>query len=484
MRLLIVDDDEISLASLSDIATMLGHEPVVCADAASALDRCREEFFPTIITDIRMPGMDGLELLQRLKDTPRTADTDVIMITGHGDVEVAITALRHGAYDFLRKPLDVRELAAAIERSAEHQFLRMENRELSEACDNRVREATEDLLEDLSAMRQLLRKVAGIGDVVAASESMKAILKEARMYNSNPGVPVLLEGETGTGKEIVARLIHFGEQGTDTPFVDINCSAISGNLFESELFGYEAGAFTGGSSKGARGKLEAANGGTLFLDEIGDMPLSIQPKMLRVLEDGSFYRVGGLKKRSFGARVVCATNRDLHGMVEAGEFRRDLYHRLKIGHIRIPPLRDRPEGIRALAQLFLENEAKAKKKRFRSISVKAMDLLMSCEWRGNVRELKNAVERAVLMHDDEVVQPEHLDFLDSAGTNRSASMRLDLLKAGELALPDQGFDLDAFIEGIKHRVVAQAVERFGDNKTKAAEYLGWDRNKIYRLLDK
>ena len=484
MRILIVEDDDISMASLSDITAMLGHQPVPCNDAASALSRCAEEFFPTIVTDIRMPGMDGMELLRRLKDSPASRESDVIMITGHGDVEMAITALRCGAYDFLRKPLDVRELAAAIERSVEHQALRKENRDLTYHCDQRVEEAVENLRRDLDDARSMLRRVAGIGRVVAASEAMQRILADAKLYHDNPDVPVLVEGETGTGKEIVARLIHFGENATEHSFVDINCSAIAENLFESELFGYEAGAFTGSSSKGLRGKLEMAKGGTLFLDEIGELPLSVQPKLLRVLEDHTFYRVGGLKRRQFEGRIVCATNRDLHAMVEAGGFRRDLFHRLKIGYVTIPPLRERPEDIPALATLFLESEAAAKKKSFSAVSPQAMDLLLSRPWLGNVRELKNAVERAVLVHDGPVLLPEHLDFLQPAAADPAKAPARLSLAAGAVELPQEPFDLDEYLEGIKKRIVLQAVAKFGQNKSKAADFLGWDRNKIYRILDK
>jgi DNA-binding NtrC family response regulator len=485
VKILIVDDDDISLASLSDVVTMLGHEPVPCPDSTCALEMCRETFFPTIITDIRMPGMDGLDLLKKLKEAPPASESDVIMITGHGDVEMAICALRHGAYDFLRKPLDVRELSAAIDRSAEHQCLRLENRELTSEVDKKIQEATLDLKRDLDGARALLREVVGIGEVVAASPEMQAVIRDARLYHANPDVPVLIEGETGTGKEIVSRLIHFGEGGVHTPFVDINCSAIAENLFESELFGYEAGAFTGSSAKGSRGKMELAQGGTLFLDEIGDLPLSIQPKMLRVLEEHTFYRVGGLKKRRFEARLVCATNRDLKTMVEAGRFRRDLYHRLNIGYIRIPSLRERPEDIPAMARFFLVQEAASKQKRFGDISSEAMDLLLSQEWKGNVRELKNAIERAVLVHDDEVLRAAHLDFLDGAAAPGSAPVRLlDPLRPQDFILPAEGFDMDEFLVRLKQHIVAKAVDRFEQNKTKAAEYLHWDRNKIYRLLGK
>ena len=484
MQILIVDDESISRASLGDMVTMLGYEPVLCEDAGVALKRCAEAYYPVIITDVCMPGIDGLELLSSIKKVESTAASDVIIITGHGDMGTAVKALRLGAYDFLKKPLDARELAAVIERSAEHQALLLENRELSQFCDRRIQEATEDLKKDLDEAREKLRKVIGVGNVVASSPCMRSIIADARLYHENSDVPVLIEGETGTGKEIVARLIHYGEDGDDSPFVDINCSAISENLFESELFGYEAGAFTGSDRRGAKGKLEAAGTGTVFLDEIGDLPLHVQPKLLRVLESRSFYRVGGIKKIPLRARIICATNCNLEQMVEEGAFRRDLYHRLKIGYFTIQPLRRRPEDVGPLARLFLEEEARAKKKRFKGISMAALNLLKACSWKGNVRELKNVIERAVLVNDDEELRTEHLDFLAPSRAATPAWGRAGgLFDALEAPLPDEPFDLDAFLTDLKRAVVQKAVKVCGNNKTQAAKFLAWDRNKIYRLLD-
>ncbi|MGX9367105.1 sigma-54-dependent transcriptional regulator [Desulfoplanes sp. PS50] len=480
MKVLIVDDEPISLSSLGDMITMLGYEAVLCGDAAAALKLCAEAYYPVIITDVCMPGIDGLEFLERVKKSKLMFSSDVIIITGHGEIEIAVKALRLGAYDFLKKPLDARELAAVVERSAEHQALLLENRDLSQCSDRRIMEAT----SDLQRAREQLRRVTGVGNIVVSSPCMQQIVIDARLYHANTDVPVLIEGETGTGKEIVARLIHYGEDGFKAPFMDINCAAISENLFESELFGYEAGAFTGSDRKGSTGKLEAAGKGTVFLDEIGELPLHIQPKLLRVLESRKFYRVGGIKKINLEARIICATNCSLEKMVEEGTFRRDLFHRLKIGYFTILPLRQRKEDIAPLAQLFLEDEAKSKKKRFKGLSRAALDMLRAYPWKGNVRELKNAIERAVLIYDDEELRTEHLEFLAprpraSGGWSRSCS----LFELSDLALPDEPFDLDEFLNDLKRQLVLKAVDRFGNNKTQAAEYLHWDRNKIYRLID-
>ncbi|BBD07173.1 sigma-54-dependent transcriptional regulator [Desulfovibrio ferrophilus] len=484
MKILIVDDEPISLASLGDMISMLRFEPVMCKDAEEALKRCSETYYPVIITDVCMPGIDGLEFLERIKKSKGTSSSDVIIITGHGEMETAVKALRLGAYDFLKKPLDARELAAVVERSAEHQALLFENRDLSQCCDRRILEATLDLQRDLEDAREQLRKITGVGNIVVSSPCMRQILNDARLYHKNTDVPVLIEGETGTGKEIVARLIHHGEDDFKAPFVDINCSAISENLFESELFGYEAGAFTGSDRKGSKGKLEAAGKGSVFLDEIGELPLHIQPKLLRVLEDRTFYRVGGIKKMPLEARIICATNCNLEEMVEEGTFRRDLYHRLKIGYFTILPLRQRKEDIGPLTQLFLADESKAKKKRFKTVSKAALDMLRAYPWKGNVRELKNVIERAVLVYDDDELRTEHLEFLAvKPGANMGWRPSCNLFDLSDLTLPDEPFDLDEFLNDLKRQIVIKAVGRFDNNKTQAAGFLNWDRNKIYRLMD-
>lgn len=480
MRILIVDDNADSLQGLKVVLTDLGHEPEPVTDARQALNRIDDVYFPLVITDIRMPGMDGLELLAKLKDTPGSRDCDVVIITGHGDMETAIDALRKGAYDYLNKPINARELAAVVERSAEHQALILENRQWRTSFSSRLDEAAQDLRQDLERARTRLRKVAGIGAVVAVSPAMARLLKDARIYHDSPSSSVLIEGETGTGKEILARLVHFGERGTDEPFVPINCSAIPERLFESELFGHDPGAYTGSARSGAPGKLEIAGKGTLFLDEVAEMPLEMQPKLLRVLEDRTFYRVGGVKKRRFQARVVCAANQDLENLMEQGLFRRDLFHRLNVGRMRIPPLRERIEDIEPLAQHFLLREARRKKRRFRKLAPETIQLLQAHAWPGNVRELENAVERAVLTCDDDVLRPGHLAFLVRDETPRIGARREQVFSLDSLALPEAGLDLEA----LNQAIVRKALDRFGGNKTRTAKYLGMSRYALHRRLEK
>ncbi len=493
MRILVVDDNSNSLQSLCLVLKDLGHEPRGMEDPKEALAAARREFFPLIITDIRMPGMDGLELLSAIKEDPAARASDVVLITGHGDMTTAVEALRKGAYDYLNKPINARELSAVVDRSAEHQALIMENAALRTDIKAEVSRVAADLQRDLEDMRHRLREVEGVGLVIAESPAMLRLLGEALILHSDPTVPVLIEGETGTGKEIFARFIHHGEGANTTPFMAINCAAIPHELFESELFGHEPGAFTGSRAEGAPGKLEQAGKGTLFLDEVAEMPLTLQPKLLRVLEERSFYRVGGVKKREFAARIICAGNRNMTDMVEKGLFRRDLFHRLRVGHLLIPPLRERPEDIRPLAEHFLRREAARKKKRFTGLSPAALESLRQYPWPGNVREMENTLERAVLMHDGELLLPEHIQFLLSGGVNgyfveRRASGRgqqgmaapapLDLKNPGSIALPEEPLKLDDLVDA----VVIAALKRFDGNKSKTADYLGISRFALHRRL--
>jgi DNA-binding NtrC family response regulator len=492
VRILVVDDNRASLQSLCLVLKDLGHEPSGMKNPVDALTAARKEFFPLIITDIRMPGMDGLELLARFKADPLCAPSDVVLITGHGDMSTAVDALRKGAYDYLNKPINARELAAVVDRSAGRRSLLVENGEPRDTPEQRVSGAR----RDLENVRGALREVTGIGTVIAESQAMTMLLHEALILHSEPAVSVLIEGETGTGKEVLARYIHHGDGVNDAPFMAINCAAIPQELFESELFGHEAGAFTGSRAEGAPGKLEQAGKGTLFLDEVAEMPLNLQPKLLRVLEERSFYRVGGVKKRLFSARVICAGNRDMAVMVRQGAFRRDLYHRLRVGHLRIPPLRDRPEDILALAEHFLLRESRKRKKRFMAPASETVETFLHYPWPGNVRELENTIERAVLMHEEELLLPAHVGFLyrnDETETGAEApagdpsvpeartaatGTTLDLRGGLRVALPNEPVKLDDLVDAI----VRSAVDRFAGNKSKAADYLGISRFALHRKM--
>ena len=470
MRILLVDDDDLGREMLAaHLEGPLGHRVTQCSNAEEAIVCFGAEVYPLVLTDIRMPGVDGIELVKRLKITPGGRTADIVLITAHGDMHSAIAALRVGAYDYLRKPLDLNELTALVNRVVEHQQLIRDNYELTHHFEQRVEEATRETASKLKQLRNLYLEVSGIGEVGLFSEAMQKIVDMTHKFSENLSVTVLVEGETGTGKEIVARLIHENGSNRDEPFVGINCSAIPPNLFENELFGYEGGAFTGAKRTGQIGKFELAQKGTIFIDEIGDMSLEFQPKLLRVLQERNFYRVGGLKKINLDARLVCASNRNLEMLVEKGEFRQDMFYRLNVGRIFVPPLRDRKDEIVPLAQMFMRRYAARMRRHFKSIHPEALEIMLSYNWPGNIRELQNSIERIVLLHDDDQIRPEHLCIILSKGFDKApAAVRAENSSGMiNIHMPEDSLDL-ASIESV---VIKKAIDKFAGNKTRAAKYL-------------
>ena len=322
----------------------------------------------------------------------------------------------------------------------------------------------------LTEFKKAYSNVTGIGQVGVFSAKMKEIVKMAEVFHKDRNVPVLIEGATGTGKEIIARMIHYGNDELKTPFITLNCSAISESLFESELFGYEAGAFTGAKAAGMIGKMELAQGGTLFLDEIGELPLSMQPKLLRALELKEIFRIGGNTCIKLDIRIICATNRNLALELEKGNFREDLYYRLNTGKITIPPLAQRKEEIAPLAQLFLLEFSKEKKKSFLSIENDAIKQLESYAWPGNVRELRNVIERATLLYDDSELRAEHLEFLNHKKSSEHSSRRI------LIDFPEEGVDYSE----IERRIFQKGLELCDGNKTLLAKLLNISVKTIYR----
>ena len=371
MKILLVDDELHSRQALLWFLKRQNHEIVECASAEEALKQYSPAEFPLVLSDVQMPGMSGNQLAAAINNLPNSWQTDVVLFTGHADLSSAVTALRAGVYDYLEKPINVEELASLIERVAEHQALLRENKKLTEHFQDALNAATEETRRELVATKQILAESV-VGSVGFFSDCMQTIVQQAQQLHQDRSIPVLIEGETGTGKEIIAKLIHYGDSihsSGISPFVDINCAALAPALFESELFGYESGSFTGSLAKGAKGKFDLALGGTLFLDEIGEIPTDLQGKLLRVLQEKEFYRIGGLKKIKTDIRVIGATNAPLEQRVEEGAFRKDLYFRLKVAHISIPPLRKRKEEILPLATLFLQKYAAKKKKDFTTINL-------------------------------------------------------------------------------------------------------------------
>ena len=483
MRILLIDDEELSLKAISGFLTyQLGHDVTECRDGGEALKLYKANTFPLVISDIRMPGIDGIELSRYIKGLPESQFTDIVLITGFGNMDSAVQALRAGAYDFLLKPIDVEELATIVSRVEEHLSLLKENLDLRVHFEKELHQATREVRQRYERIKNAYSEIVGIGNIGIFSEKMREIRDIAEKIHQDSSLPVLIEGETGTGKEVVARMIHYGPGDVTSPFISINCTAIPANLFETELFGYVEGAFTDAKKKGAIGKFELAQGGTIFLDEIGDLPLEIQPKLLRVLEERAIYRVGGLKKIQLDLRVICATNQGLLQKVKAGRFREDLYYRLNVAYIQVPPLRERKEAIAPLGQLFLTQYAEKKNRRFRFLHRDTIKILEEYPWPGNIRELQNTVERAVLLYDDIEIRPEHIRFLTAAESgNPSAAgpeTRVPVLDPARIGLPPDQLDLKA----LEEEIVRKALLMFNGNKTKAAEYLGLTRSALRSRL--
>ena len=366
-----------------------------------------------------------------------------------------------------------------ISLSNSDQTLLKEDKEITHSFEEEVTGPTRKPGSKLELLPKAYLEIRGVGKIGVFSDGMRKVIDRTKRLSEDPLVPVLIQGETGTGKEIVARLVHYGNGNADAPFVSINCSAISPNLFESEIFGYEGGAFTGSKKYGMMGKLELARKGTLVLDEIGDMPLDLQPKLLRVLEEREFYRVGGLKKVELNIRIICTTNQQLVQRVKEGTFRRDLFYRLCVAVIQIPPLRERQGAIEPLAQMFLEQYARQKRRGFRSFQKEAVKVLKNYSWPGNVRELKNMIQRVVLWHDDTEVGTEHLEFLSLEPANEFYPQETQF-NPNLFSLHSGGFDL----KEVESKIVLSAFSMFNGNQSRTAEYLGISRMALHRKLKK
>ena len=442
-HLLLVDDDPNTLASLSRAFRLAGHEATVCDNAARAVELIRTESFDVILSDVVMPGKSGLELLEDLKKAG--VKTPIVLISGQANIEMAVKATKLGALDFLEKPLSTDKLLVTVENALRLSRLEDENREL------RHRLGKHELVGSGPAMKKLLAQI----ERVAASETRVCIL-----------------GETGTGKELVARAIHEKSPRQEHPFITLNCAAVPAELIESELFGHEKGAFTGAAVKHL-GKFEQADGGTFFLDEIGDMPVAMQAKLLRVLEEGEVERVGGDKPIKVNVRVVVATHRNLEDLVKQNAFRRDLFHRIYVFPLTLPPLRERPEDFPDLVAHFARQVAAQNGWKEKIFTEEAIGELRKYGWPGNVRELRNVVERLILLASDENVGAADVQLIlptsDSGSGGASASSTGN--STGTLAERTEAFEKETMLAEIR---------RNNFHMTKVARALGLERSHLYK----
>ncbi len=438
-RILVVDDEEIVRESLSGWLAKDGYSLDTAPDGPSANEKLKRERWSIMLVDLKMPGMDGLHVLETAKQIQ--PDTAIVIMTAYATVETAVEAMKLGAYDYLVKPFDPEELSLMMVKIVAQQQLVREN----------------------VLLRKVLKRDYRFRDFISKNPGMQKIFDLARSAARSTST-ILVLGESGTGKELLARAIHAESPRRDAAFVAVSCAALTETLLESELFGHEKGSFTGAVAR-RRGKFEAAHGGTLFLDEIGDISAKLQLDLLRVLEDRKFFRVGGSDPVEVDVRIIAATNRDLKKAVEDGSFREDLYYRLNVIQVLLPPLRDRREDIPLLIEHFVDHLSIEMNQKVEGVSTEALALLMRYDWPGNVRELRNVLERGMVVAQGVRIQPEDLGLVPSEPRQ-------------------QPFDATLTLEEVERRHVAAVLHHSGGNVTQAARTLAIDRVTLYNKIKK
>ena len=443
-KILIVDDDPDIVTMLEDRLQASDYGTVIAHDGIEALERIEQEAPHLILLDLDMPRLTGLEVLKRLPKIKLTEELPVVVMTAHASIDAAVEAMKTGAYDFLTKPLDKDHLLIVIGKALERNSLKRQVACLKSEVDSRY------------------------ASIIGTSAKIRSVMESAQRA-AQSDASVLLLGESGTGKELFARSIHQWSPRQALPLVVINCVALTETLLENELFGHERGAFTG-ADRLQKGKLEMADGGTIFLDEIGDMSLPLQAKLLRVLQDKEFHRVGGTRLVSINVRVIAATNKDLRLAVKTGEFREDLFFRLNVISLTLPPLRERPENLPALAKFFLNRHAKDAKRPGMLFSPAAMEAMSRYSWPGNIRELDNAIARAVVLNQSDTIEP---DMLSLEGMGRTAQDE----RLVYLSLP-----YHESMSAHSRYIIEQALKNTAGNQTKAADRLKLQRTYLARLI--
>lgn len=438
---LIVDDDEVMQETLSDVLKKKGYEIFGANSGTETLSVVRKHIIDLILLDMKLPDVDGLEVLKRIKEF----DTEILVIimTAYSDIQTAVSAMKSGAYHYINKPFELEELKLLIEKGLE----------------------TKSLINEVRRLQRQKRGEYQNIHIHGVSPQIQYVKELIGMISKTQKTSVLIQGESGTGKELAANAIHYNSKRNGKPLMKINCSAIPDTLLESELFGYEKGAFTDAKNT-KKGLFELADGGTVFLDEIGDMKPFLQSKILRFLETQTFMRVGGEREIKVDVRIIAATNRNLEILVKEGGFRKDLYYRLKVMVVEMPPIRDRAEDILLLSNLFIEENNKEHGKNIRGFSEEAKKLMIQYPWPGNVRELKNVIERGMILTDQEYITPEHLPFevRQVEGSSRKA-------------LGPDRFEIteDVSLEEIEKLHISRVLNRLEWNKSKAAKLLGISR---------
>jgi two-component system response regulator AtoC len=449
-KILVVDDEHLIRWTLEQHLGDEGYEVYTAEDGEKALQMVADLMPNLVLLDNQLPGIQGIEVLGRIKEIDK--DIIVIMITAHGLLETAVKAMKLGAYDYISKPFNLDEITLTINKALE----------------------TISLREEVKLLKEQQKTAFRSYNIIGKSRAIQGVLDMIQKIAQSDASTVLIQGESGTGKELVARAVHAGSSRADKAFMAINCAALPENLLESELLGHEKGAFTDAKAQ-KKGLLELADGGSVFLDEIGDMPYPMQAKLLRILEDKTFKRVGGVKDIQVDVRIISATNQEIKSLMMENKFRKDLYYRLQVVPIYLPPLRERKEDILPLARHFIETFNLEFRKNVKEISEKAREFLIRYDWPGNVRELKNVIERAMILNSEDILLLEHLPVELVGGMLPAASPA-----ASSINIPTEGMSL----EKVEEELVKQALASAGGNQSKAADLLGVQRDAFRRRMKK
>lgn len=457
LSILIIDDEPHLPHQFARFLKKHGYDVVTVADGEAGLQVLQKDSIDLVLLDLRLPKLSGLEVLERIRQTDQ--ELPVVMLTAYGDVQSAVAAMKLGAFDYLLKGFDLDELLLVVRRGLE----------------------TSAMYRELRQLRRERSDNYHFTHIVGHSEQMREVFNMVtRVARGSDTAPVLITGESGTGKEVVARAIHDESARSSGPFHPLNCAAIASNLLESELFGFEQYAFTD-AKKPKRGLLELAEGGTLFLDEVGEMPIDMQAKLLRVLETKSFYRLGGSKEVRINVRVLAATNRDLEQAMKDGTFRSDLFYRLVVFQIALPPLRERPSDVLLFASRFIEDFNKSLARNVRRIAPEAQRLMLAYSWPGNVRELKNVIERAMILSNSDELLPMHLPH-EIAGQGNGTDASRDPWEQWLQARPAGPISLEEISGHVEQYFVRWALQEAQHNRTKAVELLGLTKVDQLRYL--
>ena len=446
-KILVVDDEKLIRWSLKQNLEKEGYEVFTASTGEEAMDLFNQELPDLILQDIKLPGMSGMEILEHVKRLRE--ESLVIMMTAYGDIQTSVKAMKLGAYDFVEKPFDFEKLKLTVAKALE----------------------TVSLKKEIHVFRSQQQAQYGLSNIIGRTPAMQGIFKMVQKISRSDATTVLLQGESGTGKDLVAKAIHYESSRAGDPYLEVNCTSLPETLIESELFGHEKGAYTDAKSK-KDGLFELADGGTVLLDEIGDMPLGTQAKLLRVIESKTFKRLGGVKDILVDVRIIAATNKDLKGASENGSFRGDLYYRLKVFPIFLPPLRERSEDIPLLIRHFVSYFDREFKKKVRGVSGEALEMMMRYSWPGNVRELKNVIERAVILESCDSILPEHLPpEITMPAVFAETSSEAIHLPSGGVSLTE-----------VEKALIQQALEKARGNQVHAAKLLGMSRDTLrYRM---